>query len=37
MSNWHDAEWRAENEHYWDDDLPRSFPDEEEEDADPTK
>ena len=29
--NIHDHDWILENEHYWDDDLTRSFDDEEEE------
>ena len=31
MSSLNDPVWVEEHEHYWDDDLPRSFPEEEEE------
>ena len=31
MSNIYDPEWIEEHEHYWDDDLQRSFDEEEQE------
>lgn len=37
MSSLNDPVWVEEHEGYWDDDLPRSFPEEEEDDADPTE
>ena len=34
MASIHDHDWILENEHYWDDDLTRSFDDEDEEEDD---